>query len=120
MSLHRLEGRFEILVHEIAQLLWTHFFRQACVSRDISKQTCPINHLAALLQVDNISSHLVDDLIRNIVCERLSKLLPLFVGFNIMPQDSADESQRCLNEQRDYEGIPNRVSRKLILRADQI
>jgi hypothetical protein len=39
MSFHRLKSGFEIFVHQVAQLLRGHFFRQCSVAGDIREQT---------------------------------------------------------------------------------
>src|SRR6266576_5594263 len=98
MFLDGRKGSLEVLMHQIAQLLWRHLFRQSRVASNVGKETSAVNHLATVFDIDHVLSKLVHDLVRYVVSKRLANLLALLVGFHVVPQDCTDESKRALHQ----------------------
>src|ERR1051326_5255689 len=116
MRFDRLEGLREVIVHAVAQLLWTHLLGQRGIAGDVAEQTGAVDHLATLLEIDDISRQLIADLIGYVVRQGAPQMAALSVGFDVIPNRRADECQRGLREQRDHDRIPSAVRRKAIAR----
>ena len=102
-------------MHQIAQLLSGHLLGERGVARDIPEQTSAVDHLTALLEIDDVSRQLIADLIGHVVGQSPSQMPPLSVGLDVTPRRSADECQGRLCEQRDDDRIPGTVRGETVM-----
>ena len=94
MFFYRRKSGFEVFMHQIAQLLRGHFFRQGSIASDIREQTGTVNHLAAVFDIDDVFRELVHDFVGHVVGERFADVLALPVGLHVIPQNRAEKCQR--------------------------